>query len=85
MTFEQLENYISIRHEIEFTYRGKKYSITYSYPDDEEDDALISFCEFYKDITEVTTASDLWNNVYRDGVSVGEMLSSIKQDDIYIF
>ena len=84
MTFEQLENYISIRHEIEFTYRGKKYSITYSYPDD-EDDALISFCEFYKDTTEVTTASDLWNNVYRDGVSVGEMLSSIKQDDIYIF
>ena len=85
MTFDQLENYISIRHEIEFTYRGKKYSITYWYPDDNEDNALISFCEFYKETTEVKTASELWNNVCRDGVSVGDMLSSIKQEDIYIF
>ena len=37
MTFEQLENYVSIRNEIEFTYQGKKYSITYWYPDDNEE------------------------------------------------
>ena len=33
MTFEQLEYYISVGHEIEYTYHGKKYSITYWYPD----------------------------------------------------
>ena len=32
MTFEQLERYIDTRDEIEFTYKGKKYSITYYYP-----------------------------------------------------
>ena len=85
MTFEQLENYISIRNEIEFTYRGKKYSITYWYPDGDEDNVYISFCEFYKETTEVKTAAELWNNVSRDGVTVGEMLSDVQQEDIYIF
>ena len=85
MTFEQLEDYISIRNEIEFTYNGKRYSITYWYPDENENNALISFCEFYKDTTEVRTASELWNSVSREGVTVGEMLSSIKQGDFYVF
>ena len=49
MTFEQLEEYINIRNEIEFTYHGKKYSISYWYPDDNEDNVYISFCEFYKE------------------------------------
>ena len=85
MTFEQLEYYISIRNEIEFTYHGTKHSITYWYPDENEDNALISFCEFYKDTTEVRTASELWNDVSREGVTVGEMLSSINQGDFYVF
>ncbi len=85
MTFEQLEDYISIRNEIEFTYHGKKYSITYWYPDDNEDNVYISFCEFYQETTEVKSAEELWNNVSREGVTVGEMLSSVKQKDIYIF
>ena len=85
MTFKQLENYISIRNEIEFMYNGKKYSITYWYPDEDEDKAFISFCEFYKATTEIKTAAELWNNVSREGITVGEMLSSIKQEDIYIF
>ena len=85
MTFGQLEDYISIRNEIEFIYQEKKYSITYWYPDDNEDNVYISFCEFYKETTEVKTASELWNSVSRDGVTVGEMLSNVKQKDIYIF
>ena len=85
MTFEQLENYISIRNEIEFTYHGKKYSITYWYPDGDEDNVYISFCEFYKETTEVKTAAELWNNISRDGVTVGEMLSDVQHQDIYIF
>ncbi len=85
MTFEQLEKYINIRNEIEFTHHGKKYSITYWYPNDDEDDVYISFCEFYKETTEIRTAAELWNDVSRDGITVGEMLSSIKTEDIYIF
>ena len=85
MTIEQLEEYIRIGNEIEFTFQGKQYSITYWYPDGDEDNAYISFCEFYKETTEVKTASELWNNVSRDGVTVGEMLSGIKEEDIYIF
>lgn len=85
MTFEQLEDYISMRNEIEFTYHGKKYSITYLYPDSDEENVYISFCEFYKETTEVKTASELWNNVSRDGITVGEMLSLVKEKDIYIF
>jgi hypothetical protein len=85
MTFEQLKNYIYARNEIEFVYHGKKYSITYWYPDGKEDNAYISFCEFYKDTTEVKTAEELWNDVSRDGITVGEMLSGVKQEDVYIF
>lgn len=35
--------------------------------------------------TEEKSAEELWNNVSREGVTVGEMLSSVKQKDIYIF
>ena len=48
MTFENLENYINTRNEIEFIYQGKKYSITDWYPDDNDENVFISFCEFYK-------------------------------------
>ena len=85
MTLYELENYIEIHNEIEFTYNEKKYSVTYYYPNGTEDDIWISFCEFYRETTEVKTAEELWNNVSRDGVTVGEMLSTISEDDIYIF
>ena len=85
MTFTQLKEYINIGNEIEFTFNNKQYSITYWYPDDNEDNRWISFCEFYKETTEVKTADELWNNVSRDGVTVGQMLSSIDETQIYIF
>lgn len=85
MTFEELKTYIETGNEIEFTFAGKKYSITYWYPDGSEDNVWISFCEFYKDTTEVRTAEELWNDVSRDGITVGEMLSSVTEDDVYIF
>ena len=84
MSFKELVEYVRIGHEIEFTYKGKMYSITYYYSDNDEDNCFISFCEFYKETTEVRTPYELWNNVSRDGVTVGEMLSSISEDDIYI-
>ena len=85
MTFAQLQEYIDIGNEIEFTFNDKQYSITYWYPDDNEDNRWISFCEFYKETTEVKTAEELWNDVSRDGVTVGQMLSAIDETQVYIF
>ncbi len=85
MNFDQLKEYIQIGNEIEFNYNDKQYSITYWYPDDNEDNKWISFCEFYKETTEVKTAEELWSNVIRDGVTVGEMLTAIDETQIYIY
>lgn len=86
MTLEQLKEFVDMGNEIEFAYKGKKYSVTYFYPDENSDEeAWISFCEFYKETTEVRTAEDLWYGVSRDGRTVGEMLSSISTDNIRIF
>lgn len=85
MNFDELNEYIQIGNEIEFTFNGKQYSITYWYPDNNEDNKWISFCEFYKETTEVKTAKELWNNVSRDGVTVGKMLTSINESQIYIY
>lgn len=85
MNFNKLKEYIQIGNEIEFTYNNKQYSITYWYPDDNEDNMWISFCEFYKETTEVKTAEELWNDVSRDGVTVGEMLTNINENQIYIY
>lgn len=85
MTFEQLKDFVDCGHEIEFSFKGKRYSITYWYPNDEEDDMWISFCEFYKETTEVKTAEELWNDVSRDGYTIGQMLSAIGIEDIDIF
>ena len=85
MKLEELLKYIETGNEIEFKYDGKDYSITYIYLDDDQDTRLISFCEFYKATTEVKTAEELWTNVFRDGISVGEMLESIDEKDIWIY
>ncbi|MBQ4289471.1 MAG: hypothetical protein II749_05910 [Clostridia bacterium] len=85
MSFKELVEYVLIGDEIEFSYKGRMYSITYYYPNDDINNCFISFCEFYKETTEVRTPYELWNNVSRDGVTVGEMLSSISKDDIYIY
>lgn len=85
MNLRELKEYIEIRNEIEFEFKGKKYSITYWYPDDSEDNYYISFCEFYKETTEVRTVEELWSEVSRDGYTVGQMLTSLKEGEYYIF
>ena len=85
MNLEELKEYIRTGREIEFYYNDKQYSITYWHQDHREDNRWISCCEFYKETTEVKTAEELWNNVSRDGVTVGEMLTAIGEDQIYIY
>lgn len=81
MTKEQLIDYVNSGREIEFQFQGKKYSITYS-PAGEED--YISFCEFYKETSDVKTVEELMQ-VTRNGISVIQMLESITDEDIWIY
>lgn len=76
-----LAEYIKTGNEIEFKYNEKMYSITYS-PADQED--YISFCEFYKEPTNVKSFEELLE-VSRDGVTVLQMWESLTDEDIWIY
>lgn len=56
MKLKELIQWVDEGREIEFDYEGKRYSITYFYNGDKRE---ISFCEFYKDPTDVTTVEQL--------------------------
>jgi hypothetical protein len=81
MKTEELIELINDGREIEFRYKGKKFSITYGYIDGEE---VISFCEFYKDSTEVKSVEELLE-IRRSDHSVKEMMNQISENDIWIF
>ena len=81
MTKEELIELIETGREIEFTYNKKRYSVTYRNEDVKD---YISFCEFYKEPTDVSSVDELCN-VVRDGVTVLEMLESITEKDVTIY
>ena len=80
MTKKQLFEYIAEGREIDFEYKGKKYSITYS---PSWDDDYISFCEYYQYTSDVKTPEELIN-VERDGVTVLQMLELLPDDKIHV-
>ena len=80
MTKEELKELIETGREIEFTYNKKRQSITYS----NENVKDISFCEFYKETTDVSSVDELCN-VKRDDKTVLEMLESITDKDISVY
>lgn len=82
MTKEQLFEWVDTGRELEFKYKGKEYSIIYF--GDESDKTMISFCEFYKDTLDVYTVDELWNSTYK-GIKLSEMLSSIPEDEVYVY
>ena len=81
MSKEKLIQLIKDGREIEYIYNNKKYSITYGELNGKE---VLSFCEYNKETTEVTTPEELLN-IKKYGVSVEEMLASIQEDNIWIF
>ena len=81
MTIEELKQLVETGREIEFSYKNKRYSITYGFM---ENEYVISFCEFYKETTEVRDFDSLLN-VSRDGATVKEMIESVDEKDIDIF
>lgn len=81
MIKEQLKEYIECGNEIEFKYNNKTYSITYGTFNNER---LISFCEFYKESTEVRTFEELLK-VTRDNVTVLQMRESLTENEVWIY
>ena len=81
MTKQELVELVETGREIEFKFNDKMFSITYS---NEDKDDYISFCEFYKETTDVSNVDELCE-VQRYGVKVIDMLESIQNKDIYIF
>lgn len=81
MNKEQLLDYIDHGREIEFRFDRKMYSITYGTIENEH---VISFCEFYKESTEVKHAEEICA-VVRNGVNVLQMLESLSEDEIWIY
>ena len=81
MTKDVLLEYLKNGREIEFQFKNKMYSITQGILEGEH---IFSFCEFYKETTEVETPDEVLE-IKRDGMSVREMLNSISDDDIWIY
>ncbi len=81
MTVEELREYVERGSDIEFEYKGKQYSITWSDLVDKND--CIYFYEFYKESTAVKTVDELLK-VERDGITVEEMITSCKDEDFWI-
>ena len=81
MTKEQLFEWVDTGRELEFNYKGKGYSITYFRKNRK---ICISFCEFYKETLDVATVDELWISTYK-GIKLSDMLSSIPEDDVYVY
>lgn len=81
MTKDLLKDYVDCGREIEYKFNDKMYSITYGIIDDEE---VISFCEFYKETTEIKTFDELME-VSRDGFTVLQMWESLTEEDVWIY
>ena len=81
MTKEQLFEWVDTDRELELSYKGKNYSIIYPEIDNKR---IISFCQFDDEVLDVTTVDELWNSTYK-GIKLSDMLSSIPEDDVYVY
>lgn len=81
MTIDVLKKWVRTGRELEFNYKRKDYSITYFRKIRK---ICISFCEFYKETLDVVTVDELWNSTYK-GIKLSDMLSSIPEDDVYVY
>lgn len=81
MTKEQLSEWVDTGRELELSYKGKNYSIIYPEIDNKR---IISFCQFDDEVLDVATVDELWNSTYK-GIKLSDMLSSIPEDEVYVY
>lgn len=78
MTKQELINFAKEYFEIELNYKDKQYSLTY-YDDNRKD--YISFCEFDKDVLDVSSIDELWNLSYK-GIPIKEIFLPLKGEGV---
>ena len=81
MKRKEIEELIQNGREIEFSYKNKRYSITY-YGDKRSN--YISFCEFNIEPKDVSSVEELLALTI-DGLTLEQVLNNIPNDDIDIF
>lgn len=78
--FNDLKEWIDTGREIEFTYDGKRYSITYGKKNGQE---CIYLCEFYKDDTEYESLDDFVEKANIEGKLLSKIWGLISNIDIF--
>jgi hypothetical protein len=81
MKRDLLKECVQNGREIEFDYQGRQYSITYGKLDGTD---CISFCEFYKETTDVSSFDELLD-IVRYGTTVREMWQQLDEGCVWIF
>ena len=82
MKKELLSDLVEHGREIEFKYNDRMFSITYGTT--AEGKEVISFCEFYKETTEVETFDELLK-VSRNGITVLQMWEESADENVWIY
>ncbi|MGN0535585.1 MAG: hypothetical protein ACI4IR_06265 [Eubacterium sp.] len=69
--YNELENLLNTGYDIEFSYKGKEYSIV------KTNRNTISFCEFYREPIDFETINDFMNNAMIDGNKLSDIWESV--------
>jgi hypothetical protein len=81
MTKQELIDYMNTGNEIEFSYKKKRYSVTYFHEEGNSD--WISFCEFYQDPDEFSSIDEFLDQATLGEKKLVDRLDEITQVDIY--
>ncbi len=76
--FEKFKEWMDIGNEVEFTYKGEEYSVTYS-----TNETLISFCKFYAEPVHFKNVDDFMNNSKIENEYLKDIWDKVV--DIYIY
>lgn len=71
INFKDLENLLNTGYDIEFSYKGKEYSIIKTKCN------AISFCEFYKEPVDYATVDDFMKNARINGNKLSDIWESV--------
>ncbi|MCM1285146.1 MAG: hypothetical protein NC213_08155 [Acetobacter sp.] len=79
--FEEFKEWIDIGNEVEFTYKGDEYSVTYG--KDNNGNKIISFCRFYCKPVDFKSVDDFMNNSKIENEYLKDIWDKVV--DIYIY
>ena len=79
--FNTFKKWIETGNEVEFSYNGKRYSVTYGIKGN--GDEFISFCEFYKPDMEFIDADDFINNSKIDDIPLKEIWKDVVEIEVF--